>query len=96
VERTINALKNSRAVAARFDRRVYVFHGAVAVTAIPVLAPGVMDCTAPSAGRRLLSGLTRHAKLPCRIGLRHILLDEALHQVTPLGGELLDQEDTPD
>lgn len=34
VERTISALKNSRAVATRFDKRAYVFHGTVAVAAI--------------------------------------------------------------
>ncbi|GGZ63067.1 DDE transposase [Streptomyces inusitatus] len=34
VERTINALKNFRAVATRFDKRAYVFHGAVTVVAI--------------------------------------------------------------
>ncbi|UQA97494.1 IS5 family transposase [Streptomyces halobius] len=34
VERTINALKNSRAVATRFDKRAYVFHGTVTVAAI--------------------------------------------------------------
>jgi hypothetical protein len=30
VERTINALKNFRAVATRFDKRAYVYHGTVA------------------------------------------------------------------
>ncbi|WP_190023216.1 IS5 family transposase [Streptomyces hiroshimensis] len=34
VERTINALKGSRAVATRFDKRAYVFHGTVTVAAI--------------------------------------------------------------
>ena len=34
VERTINALKNSRAVAMRFDERAYVFHGTVAMASI--------------------------------------------------------------
>ncbi|MFJ4525556.1 IS5 family transposase [Streptomyces sp. NPDC088810] len=34
VERTINALKNFRAVATRFDKRVYVFQGTVTVAAI--------------------------------------------------------------
>ncbi|RPK59967.1 hypothetical protein EES42_35125 [Streptomyces sp. ADI95-17] len=34
VERTINALKNSRAVAMRFDKRAYVFHGTVTVAFI--------------------------------------------------------------
>lgn len=34
VERTINALKNSRAVARRFDKRAYVFHGTVTVASI--------------------------------------------------------------
>lgn len=34
VERTINALKNSRAVATRYDKRVYIFHGTVTVTAV--------------------------------------------------------------
>jgi transposase len=34
VERTINALKGSRAIATRFDKRAYVFHGTVAVVAI--------------------------------------------------------------
>nr|WP_238608207.1 IS5 family transposase [Amycolatopsis sp. Poz14] len=34
VERTINALKNFRAVATRFDKRAYVFHGSVTVLAI--------------------------------------------------------------
>jgi transposase len=34
VERTINALKGFRAVATRYDRRAFVFHGTVAVAAI--------------------------------------------------------------
>ncbi|MER6601559.1 IS5 family transposase [Streptomyces parvus] len=34
VERTINALKNSRAVATRYDKRAYIFHGTVTVAAI--------------------------------------------------------------
>ena len=34
VERTINALKNFRAVATRFDKRAYVFHGTVTVASI--------------------------------------------------------------
>ncbi|MET9175885.1 IS5 family transposase [Streptomyces misionensis] len=34
VERTINLLKNSRAVATRYDKRAYVFHGTVTFTAI--------------------------------------------------------------
>lgn len=34
VERTINRLKNSRAVATRYDKRAYVFHGTVAAAAI--------------------------------------------------------------
>ncbi|GGU61489.1 hypothetical protein GCM10010274_58000 [Streptomyces lavendofoliae] len=34
VERTINRLKNSRAVATRYDKRAYVFHGTVATAAI--------------------------------------------------------------
>ncbi|MDK1477080.1 IS5 family transposase [Streptomyces sp. 549] len=34
VERTIKALKNFRAVATRFDKRAYVFHGTVTVAAI--------------------------------------------------------------
>lgn len=34
VERTINALKGFRAVAMRFDKRAYVFHGTVAVAAL--------------------------------------------------------------
>ena len=34
VERTINRLKNFRAVATRFDKRAYVFHGTVTVAAI--------------------------------------------------------------
>lgn len=34
VERTINALKNFRAVATRFDKRAYVFHGTVTVVLI--------------------------------------------------------------
>ncbi|MFF2384515.1 IS5 family transposase [Streptomyces sp. NPDC058108] len=34
VERTINALKNFRAVATRYDKRAYVFHGTVTVAAI--------------------------------------------------------------
>lgn len=36
VERTINALKNSRAVATRYDKRAYVFHGTVTVAAIRI------------------------------------------------------------
>lgn len=31
MERTINALKNFRAVAMRFDQRTYVYHGTVTV-----------------------------------------------------------------
>ncbi|MFF4796090.1 IS5 family transposase [Streptomyces sp. NPDC001276] len=34
VERTINALKNSRAVATRFDKRGYIFRGTVSVASI--------------------------------------------------------------
>ncbi|OAR21848.1 transposase [Streptomyces sp. ERV7] len=34
VERTILALKNSRAVATRFDKRTYVFHGTVTLASI--------------------------------------------------------------
>lgn len=34
VERTINALKNSRAVATRFDKRAYIFHGTVTLASI--------------------------------------------------------------
>ncbi|MFJ3079446.1 IS5 family transposase [Streptomyces halstedii] len=34
VERTINALKNSRAVATRFDKRAFIFHGTVTLAAV--------------------------------------------------------------
>jgi len=34
VERTINRLKQFRAVATRFDKRAYVFHGTVSVASI--------------------------------------------------------------
>ncbi|MET8009161.1 IS5 family transposase [Streptomyces sp. NPDC005271] len=34
VERTVNALKESRAVATRYDKRAYVFHGTVTLAAI--------------------------------------------------------------
>ncbi|MEW2167458.1 IS5 family transposase [Streptomyces sp. NPDC007084] len=34
VERTINRLKNSRAVATRYDKRAYVFHGTITAAAI--------------------------------------------------------------
>ena len=34
VERTTNALKGFRAVATRFDRRAYLFHGTVTAAAI--------------------------------------------------------------
>ena len=34
VERTINRLKNFRAVATRYDKRAYVFHGTVTLAAI--------------------------------------------------------------
>jgi transposase len=34
VERTINALTNSRAVATRFDKRAHIFHGAVTLASI--------------------------------------------------------------
>ncbi|MFE1907379.1 IS5 family transposase [Streptomyces gardneri] len=34
VERTINRLKNSRAVATRYDKRAYVFHGTVTTAAV--------------------------------------------------------------
>jgi transposase len=33
-ERTINAFKGFRAVAIRFDKRAYVFHGTVTVAAV--------------------------------------------------------------
>jgi len=34
VERTLNRLKNFRAVATRYDKRAYIFHGTVTVAAI--------------------------------------------------------------
>ncbi|APU38438.1 hypothetical protein BSL84_34345 [Streptomyces sp. TN58] len=34
VERTINRLKNSRAVATRYDKRAYVFHSTVTTAAV--------------------------------------------------------------
>lgn len=34
VERTIAALKNSRAVATRYDKRAYIFHGTVTLASI--------------------------------------------------------------
>lgn len=34
VERTINQLKHSRAVATRYDKRAYVFHGTVTAASI--------------------------------------------------------------
>jgi len=34
VERTINALKNFRAAATRYDKRAYVYHGTVTVASI--------------------------------------------------------------
>jgi transposase len=34
VERTINRLKNFRAIATRYDKRAYVFHGTVTVASI--------------------------------------------------------------
>ncbi|WP_217225162.1 IS5 family transposase [Streptomyces anulatus] len=34
IERTINRLKNSRAVATRYDKRAYVFHGTVTAAAV--------------------------------------------------------------
>jgi transposase len=34
VERTVNALKESRAVATRYDKRAYVFHGTITLAAI--------------------------------------------------------------
>lgn len=34
VERTINRLQHSRAVAARYDKHAYVFHGTVSVASI--------------------------------------------------------------
>ncbi|MFJ4000670.1 IS5 family transposase [Streptomyces parvus] len=34
VERTINALKNSRAIATRYDKRAYIFHGTLTLVAI--------------------------------------------------------------
>ncbi|MFH8534959.1 IS5 family transposase [Streptomyces tendae] len=34
VERTINALKNCRAVATRYDKRAYIFHGTIIVASI--------------------------------------------------------------
>ncbi|WP_405606686.1 hypothetical protein [Streptomyces sp. NBC_00076] len=34
VERTINALKNFRAGATRYDKRAYVFHGTVTIASI--------------------------------------------------------------
>jgi transposase len=36
VERTINALRNFRAVATRFDNRACVFHGTVTLASIPL------------------------------------------------------------
>jgi transposase len=41
VERTINRLKNFRAIATRYDKRGYVFHGTVTVASIRLwLRPG--------------------------------------------------------
>ena len=34
VERTINRLKHSRAIATRYDKRAYVFHGTVTLASI--------------------------------------------------------------
>lgn len=34
VDRTVNRLKNSRAVATRYDKRAYVFHGTVTAAAV--------------------------------------------------------------
>lgn len=34
VERTINRLKNSRAIATRYGKRAYIFHGTITVAAI--------------------------------------------------------------
>lgn len=34
VERTINRLKQSRAVATRYDKRAYVFHGTITLASI--------------------------------------------------------------
>lgn len=36
VERTINRLKGSRAVATRYDQRTYVFHGTITAAAIRI------------------------------------------------------------
>ena len=38
VERTINRLKNSRAVATRYDKRAYVFHGTAAAVRLSLKA----------------------------------------------------------
>jgi transposase len=36
VERAINRLKNFRAVATRYDKRAYIFHGTVTLAALVI------------------------------------------------------------
>jgi hypothetical protein len=67
VERTINVLKNFRAVATRFDKRAYVFHGTVTLSSIRLwLRPW-------SAGRAL--GLPARGAFTSRCGGTYGLWD---------------------
>ncbi len=54
MERTINALKNFRAVAMRFDKRAYVFHGTLTVT-VASIRLWLRPARPPSDGSRIAS-----------------------------------------
>ncbi|SCE47455.1 Transposase DDE domain-containing protein [Streptomyces sp. SolWspMP-5a-2] len=56
VERTVNRLKNSRAVATRYDKRAYVFHRTNR-RSDPTLAPSVIRRTEPGPRHRRASAL---------------------------------------
>lgn len=73
VVRTINALKNSRAVATRHDKRAYIFHGTVTVASYSALAPVPIEVKEPAPVTRKSRAPDRPLRVrsqPSRRGLR--------------------------